>query len=245
MFRFIGACGLIVVAMTALIACSHEATEPPPPTTTTVAPGPTTGRVQITGTVSALAADRAVTDPIAPPFTITVAQRGVGGGEFDGVLVDGKPNQINWQAGQPLPVRGPGAGVNLNEARVKVDATAITWSLDGAGRELLPGTYMLGSSVAVGAGGIATPMDSVTFTAVSNSLLSTRGDARIVLKPMRLRLEGNQGTLDISGRLTVATATGQRRVTHAVFGPGSYRITLTPDARGWRIDADLDGTLTA
>ena len=243
MFRFIGAYALIVVATTVLVACSHDTDEPPPPTTTTVAPGPATGRMQITGTVSALAADRAVTDPIAPPFTITVAQRGVGGGEFDNVVVDGRTAQVNWQAGQPLPVRGPGAGLNLNEAPVKVDATSITWSLDGAGREVLPGTYTLAAPVAVGAGGIASPQDSVTMTAATNSLLSTRGDARIVLNPKPLRLEGNQGTVDITGKFTVVTEAGRRTVTHAVFGPGSYRITLTPEGRGWRIDADLDGTL--
>lgn len=237
MVRFFGVLAVVVAA----VACTKKTAAPPPPTTTTVVTGPVT--LQVTGVVNSLTATRAVSDPIAPPFTITVAARGVGGGEFDHVQVDGKPSQINWQAGQPLPVRGDGAGFNLNGAALRVDDAGIVWSLDGEGREILPGTYTLGSSVAVGTGGIATPVDSATFTATADSLLSTRGDARLTYGPRRLRIEGSEGALTLHGAFTLTDASGTRTVESLTVGPGAYRLTLTPAARAYTVDGEVQGTV--
>jgi hypothetical protein len=224
-------------------ACRPQSTgePPPPPASTTSAVA--SSRAQITGTLTALAADVAVTDPIAPPFTITVPDRGNGGAEFDHVTVNGKTSQVNWNAGQPLPVRGSGQGLNLNAAAVRVDSKGIVWSLDGAVRDLLPGAYTLASSVAVGSGGLGASVDSVNLTAGNDSSVSTRGGAMLTVPAGPLRIEGQHGTLELSGKLVVTTPTGTKSVTKATFGPGTYVVTLTPAAGGYDVVATLDGKL--
>src|SRR3546814_20620406 len=52
--------------------------------------------------------------------------------------------------------------------------------LGGGAHALTPGPYQLDTPVAVGTEGIATPRDSVAFTAVEGTLLEARGDASII-----------------------------------------------------------------
>ncbi len=215
-----------------------------PSSTTTSAPAPS-DRFEVTGTLSELSADRAVGDPVPPPFTITVAERGVGGAEIAGATVGGQPVQINWDAGRPLPVSGRGGGLDLGAAPITVRGSAVRWSLDGAARTLLPGPYSLGSSVAVGSGGLAKPVDSLAFIAGNDAALSTRGGAAIDLPAGRLRVEGREGSLTLTGRLELASSTATRSVTKVAFGPGVYEVTLTPVGAGFDVLARLAGRVTA
>ena len=235
---------VVVVIVVAVGACNRESSP-------TVESGPTTSgpiagtRFEVTGTLTALTADAAVTEPLPTPFTITVAERGVGGAEISGATQNGRPVQINWSAGQPLPVSGSGGGLALNAAAVRVTDKTITWSLDGAARDFLPATYRLGSSVAVGERGLARPVDSTTFTAGDDTSLSTRGGATIALPPRSMRIEGREGSLTLEGRLTLGTETGDRPVAKVRFGPGAYEVTLTPVAGGYKLLARLEGRVVA
>jgi hypothetical protein len=196
---------------------------------------------QVAGPLTQLAAEQAVSDPVAPPFTLTAAERGVGGAEIDGATVNGKPTQINWNAGQPLPVRGPGPGLDLNQALVRVDAKTITWSLDGAARDFLPGTYTAAASVAIGAGGLGAPVDSATFTAGPNTTLTTHGNVTIVLPAGPLRIEGRAAKLVLVGDLTLTTPDGDQKADRVNFGPGTYEVTLAPSGGHYEVVARLNG----
>jgi hypothetical protein len=235
--RFIG----VLTLSLALVACRKSETTTAPTSTSDAIAG--NGRtLHVTGTATSVRADRAVGEPIAPPFTLTVAVRGVGGASFTGIAVNGKPSEIRWQAGQPLPLRGPGPGLNLNEAALRAGPTSIVWSLDGAGREIEPGQYTLGAPVAVGAGGIATPMDSVTFTAASaDALLSTDGNAEVTVSPRPFHVEGNEGALELSGHLDLDT----RTVDHLTLTGGTYKLAFTPAAGGYNVDGVLEGNVAA
>ncbi len=101
---------------------------------------------------------------------------------------------------------GPGQGVSLGIAAVGIDSRTIKWTLDGAAREVLPGMYMLGSSVAVGANGLGTPVDRVSFTAGPEAALSTTGRAVLALPPGRVRLEGTEGDLVLAGEFTLSSS---------------------------------------
>ena len=226
----------VLLGAIAITACNRE-------TTPAVETGPTTTGV-VTGTLTALAAEAAITDPIPTPFTISATERGVGGAQIDGATANGKSVQINWDAGQPLPVSGAGGGLALNAAAVHITEKAITWSLDGGARDFLPGTYRLGSSVAIGERGLGRPADSATFTAGSDTAMTAEG-AVLVLQPRALRIEGREGSLALVGNLTLGTETGDRAVKKITFGPGIYEVTLTPVAGGYKVQARLEGRVVA
>ena len=217
-------------------------------TTATTLPGPTfrlaprAGQALVEGTVSSLSADNAQAPPLQPPFVITVPNRGHGGADFRGVQVDGRPVAISWYAGQPLPVSGAG-GLDLAGAPVSADATGVTWSLDGAVRAVTPGHYHLGAPVAVGASGLATPMDSVSFDAGASATVETSGGANIHFGPAPLHLEG-PGRLMLKGQFALRTPDTTRSVASLDFGPGDYQVDLTPASGGYHISAILQGPLS-
>jgi hypothetical protein len=244
MFRLPHAAACALLALSTLVACSGgDAPEVVEGSTTTgVVPG---ASFAVTGTADQAAANQAVSDPIATPFTITVAERGVGGAEIDGATSNGKPVQINWEGGQPLPVRGPGPGLKLNAVTVRMADEGIVWALDGAARDFVPGTYTLGSSVAVGTTGLARPVDSVTFVAGEGTTLSTTGSAVISEKPREIRLEGDNSLLVLTGSLLLSGPNGDRNVNRVNFGPGRYEVTLTPTDGGYDVDAKLEGRVIA
>jgi hypothetical protein len=232
---------MATIAVLAADACRTQTKVISPASTSTIADT----RFQITGTVTKLSAERATTDPIAPPFTINVAARGVGGAEIDGARVNGKPAQINWNAGQPLPLRGAGKGLDLDVTMITVDTSGVIAALDGAARVFLPGTYTAASSVAVGSGGLATPVDSATFTVPDQATLSTRGNAILKTTMRPIRIEGRTGALTLAGRLTLSRATGDRSFSSVTFGPGPYEVTLTPARGGYTVAARLEGRVIA
>ena len=206
-------------------------------TSTTVLPL-VSGRARITGTLTNLTAVDARGDAIAPPFTITVPEAGRGGLTLPDVEVDGRPQTIEWSGGRPLPVTGRG-GMNVDATTVNVDANGIYWALDGSPRLLEPGTYTLGSTVAVG----SAARDRVAFRAGPGDGLQTSGGATAVVTPRAIRIESPRGTLDLRGSLTVETATVTRPLPTLRFGPGTYVVELTPAPGGYTISASLDGAL--
>jgi hypothetical protein len=213
--------------------------------TTTLAPEivPAAGQTFLTGTMTSFSADNAVGAPLKPPFTITIPSRGQGNADITGVTVGAQNVEIFWYGGQPLPVSGTGT-LAIDGGAVRVDASGITWMLDGAPRSLTSGHFNLGAPVAVGAGGLATPHQSIAFDAGDRSTVETSGHAQVHLSPVALHLAG-PGSVTFAGDFQMQTAGGTRRVSTVAFGPGSYSVDLTPTASGDTVHATLQGPVTA
>ncbi|MGH9126361.1 MAG: hypothetical protein ACRDZ8_16790 [Acidimicrobiales bacterium] len=211
-------------------------------TTTTTLPAeivPGANQVFVTGKLTSLSADNAEGPPLTPPFTITIPVRGAGSADLTGVSIDGKPVEISWYGGQPLPVSGGGQLV-IGGGRLTVNPAGITWILDGAARTLAPGHYFLGAPVAVGASGLATPEQTASFDAGADSTMLTTGGAQIHLSPAALHITG-PGSVMLTGTLQVQSPTATRAAASVTFGPGDYDITLTPTSGGDTINATLQG----
>ncbi|MFN2609106.1 MAG: hypothetical protein ABR511_14635 [Acidimicrobiales bacterium] len=209
-----------------------------------VVPGP--GQVFVTGDVAHFSADDAqIATPLASPFTLSATERGAGNATIENALVAGRRSTISWGTGTPLPISstGPG-GLDLGAAHVDVDAGGVTWGLDGVARGFLPGTYRAGAPVAVGSGGIAAPRDSVDFTADDKTVITTRGGVVVHLDPRPLVVSG-PGKVAVSGRLRVETPAAAKAAATVTFGPGAFKVTLTPGGSGARMDSVLQGPFTA
>jgi hypothetical protein len=205
-----------------------------------IVPGP--GQSFVTGTLTSMTADNAIGPALKPPFTITIAARGQGSADLTGVEVGGKSVEIYWYGGQPLPVSGTGE-LALDGGAVTVDASGITWMLDGAPRSLTTGHFNLGAPVAVGSGGLAEPHQNIAFDAGDRSTVQTTGRAQVHQAPAPIHLSG-PGSVTAHGDFQVRAATGTRHVTTVVFGPGSYEIDLTPVTGGDSIHATLQGPVS-
>jgi hypothetical protein len=205
-------------------------------------PGP--GQEFVTGDVAHFVADDAQwAKPLAAPFTLTAVERGTANATIENALVDGKRTTISWPSGTPLPITGTG-GLELGPVHVDVDAGGATWALDGGERSFVPGDYQAAASVAVGTGGIATPRDSVAFHADERTVLTSRGGAVVHVDPQTLELTG-PGKISVSGTLQVQSPSSTRRSTTVTFGPGPFKITLTPGGTGVAVNAVLQGKATA
>jgi hypothetical protein len=204
---------------------------------------PRPGQGLVRGLLTSLTSDNAQADPLHLPLTVTIPNRGQGGATITPVVVAGQQVSIGWYGGQPLPVSGDGT-IDLAGAPVKIDGSAVTWSLDGAPRGLTLGHYLLGAPVAVGAGGLGTPRDSVSFEATPSSTIETTGGATVRLGGAPLHLEG-PGRLTLGGRLSLRTPTTRRDVTAITFGPGDYELDLAPAPGGYTIDAIVQGSFSA
>lgn len=215
---------------------SSSSTDPDP----AVAPSP--GQVRVHGTVTALHLDGAALDPdeVATPLTI-VSDRGFGnGGELTGVEVDGHPSSIVWDGGRPF-VLSSGGAVVLDPVVVDLVPEGLRLALGGAAHSLTPGSYRLDTPVAVGAAGIATPMDAVTFTATAHTLFEARGDASLVLGPGAARHLTGRGRAQLDGALDVTGGSGPRAVTTLTVTDGTFDLTFTlAPGGGWMIDGIVD-----
>lgn len=232
------------VAGLAIVDAPETTVGPTPPSTSTTFPL-TPGRARVTGTLTAAIATGAGGDPVLPPFTIAVPEAGQGGLTLPGVTVDRRTQTIEWTGGRPLPVTGSGPGLDAKPARVSIDLATITWFLDGAPRAFLGGPYQLGSAVAVGGEGLAAPRDTVAFLApLTGAAFTTRGGAVAQVPARKLRIESPDGTLELSGQLTIETTTVTRPLPTLRFGPGRYVVELTPVPGGYAINAALEGAVT-
>jgi hypothetical protein len=212
-------------------------------TTVDIGPPPAPGQYFVRGTVDRLLAEKAQSAEIAAPFTLTAVERGVGAATIENALVEGRRTSIVWGGGTPLPITGAGGAVDLDGAKVEVNATGITWTLDGSPRALKAGTYRVGAPVAVGVGGLATPRDAVAFTADARTVISTRGGVVVVLPPGPLEV-GGPGRVTATGQLRVRDQTALTPAGGIQFGEGPYTVKITPMNGRLELDAILQGALT-
>lgn len=204
-------------------------------------------QAEITGTVTQVLADNAVADPLPAPFTVEATERGVTRAEVINAVVNKRKTTVHWDGGRPLPLGGTGR-IDLGQTNVKVQRDGIVWVLEGAPRQLAPGSYRVGTTVAVGASGIATPRDGVVFDGAENTaLVVSKGGAFIRQAPRVLQLKaGEPGSVTFAGELAVRTPSGTAKASTVRFGPGLFDINLTPQpGGGYRIQALLQGPLQA
>ncbi len=206
-------------------------------------PGP--GQEFVTGDVVHFVADDAQSSqPLATPFTLSAAERGEASATIENALVDGRRSTISWPSGTPLPITGAG-GLDLGPVHVEVGPPGVVWNLDGGVRTFIPGDYEAGASVAVGTGGIATPRESVDFHADERTVLTSRGGVTVHIDPQTLELTG-PGKISVSGTLKVQAPDSTRQSAAVTFGPGPFKITLTPGGgTGVRVNGVLQGKATA
>lgn len=203
---------------------------------------PAAGQAFVTGEIDFLSADDTQSAPIPTPFTLTALDAGAGRGTIENALVDGSRTTIFWGGGTPLPLSGDG-GVEVGGALVEVKPSGVTWTISG-GRKLLPGSYLVGAPVAVGAAGLASSRDSVSFVADDRTVLNTTAGVVVELGPQRLEVTG-PGRVSARGRLTVTDTSGTRNASAIDFDAGPYRVLVTPQGSKVVLDATLQGRLTA
>jgi hypothetical protein len=200
---------------------------------------PSAGQVFVTGTIDHLSADNAQIPVLKSPLTITAVERGVGHLTIDKALVGGKRVAITWDGGTPLPVSGDG-GLDVGAIHADVDGSGITFALDGAARTFEPGTYSLGTSVAVGSAGIATPQDGVKFTADDQTALTSKNNVVVHLDPQKYDLLG-PGKVTVTGNLKVQNPDKTETAHSVTLDDGPYRVTVQPGSGAMTVDAILQG----
>jgi hypothetical protein len=208
---------------------------------TKVVPGQ--GQAFVTGDLDHAAADGAQVQPVPSPFTISALERGQGTLSIEKALMGDRRVTITWNSGTPLPVSGDGA-LDLGATHVEISRDGPVLFLDGAPRTFVPGAYTLGSSVAVGTGGLATPRDGVTFTADDQTTLQASGNVVVHLDPQKLVLQG-PGKLVLNGHLKVQYPKKAVSASTVNFAEAPYRVTVEPSDSGLKVDAILQGPVNA
>lgn len=191
------------------------------------------GQAEVSGTIGEFTADAVNAPALSLPIEIPT-----GGATIEGAIIDGERSTIVWDGGRPFELSGSG-GIDLGPTHVELGLGALFWQLDGI-RVLAPGTYRIDTPVAVGSGGLARPLDTVTFTATDDTTLETSGDATVMRGPQQLHLEG-PGSFTAAGTFTIKTREGTRRAITLRFGPGSFIVDLAPDGS---FTAVFNGPLT-
>lgn len=191
------------------------------------------GQAEVSGTLTTFTADDANGPPLSLPIQIDH-----GGATIEGAIVDGQRSTIVWDGGRPFQLSGSGA-IDLGPTHVELGVGALFWPIDGI-RLLTPGEYRVDTPIAVGAGGLARPRDSVTFTANEETTLETTGGATVLRGPQVLHLEG-PGSFTAEGTFSIKTRDGTRTATKVAFGPGSFVVDLQPDGA---LTAVFNGPLT-
>ena len=239
-------CAVALLAVFA--ACSHAASPSTAPTTTATlaAAGEVvtvTGITHVSGTFASLDSPSATTDPLATPFTLTVPDAGRGGFSISDAIVDGKPQTIVWSGGRPLPVTGA-CTLDVGEAHIGVTATTAIAFLDGGVRALTAGTCAFGSSVAVGARGLASSVDSVQFRLPADASFEPNGGTQVSVPPAR-HYEGRRGNATLTGAFTVTSKAGETwRATKVVLGAGTWIVDVTTVSNRLHVEAQFDGDQT-
>lgn len=196
-------------------------------------PGERSGQIEVTGTLTSLRLHGAALDPRSMPTPLTItSERGFGNGAtLTRVGVDGTESSIVWDGGRPFVLAGDG-GLIADPVVVDLVPEGLRFLLGGSTHRLVPGGYQLDTPVAIGTSGVATPRDSVAFTATDDTRLEGRGDAALVVglsQPQRLR---GPGRVEIEGALELTDATGVRSTSALVMDLAAFDLTVKDDGNG-------------
>jgi hypothetical protein len=195
------------------------------------------GAIEVAGKVTVVHLEGAVLDPrqVRTPLTIS-SDRGFGnGGELTGVSVAGKPSSVVWDGGRPF-VLSSGPGLRFDPGIVDLVDGKVTLGLQGGVATVLAGGYQLDTPVAVGGSGIATPRESVAFTAGAGARFEAHGDAALELPGDAQHSFTGPGLVHLEGRLEVTTENREQDATTLDLANGPYELTLSPtEGGGWTI----------
>jgi len=214
----------------------QEEVAPPPE----IFPAP--GQAFVTGTVQHLSAVADQVPDMKAPFTLTAVVRGTGRATIDNAIVAGKRVTISWPGGTPLPINGTGGLLFGAGVRVDAEPTTITWTVDGAPRSFVPGSYRAAAPVAVGSQGIATPRDSAEFTADAQTVLQSSGGVVVKTPTEKITLRG-PGRIVADGKLRVRYPATVRQAGKFEFGEGKFEVNLSRSGAALAIDAVLEGPI--
>ena len=200
------------------------------------------GVLRIEGQVTAVHLESAVLDPRAVPTPLTLeAGRGFGnGGELTGVTVEGRASAIVWDGGRPF-VLTSGPGLVPDPSTVDLVDGALRVSLGGGAHALQPGTYRLDTPVAVGARGVATPRDSVTFVAGEDAQLEADGDTALVLASTEGQGFTGPGNVHLEGDLLVDQEEGVQEATSLDLRAQPFELVFTGFEGGrWTVSGHIE-----
>lgn len=236
---------LLVVGLTVVISDgmgddgggSTQATDAGGPPTTGSQVLDDAGAIDVAGKVTAIHLEGAVLDPrdVHTPLTIS-SDRGFGnGGELTGVSVGGKGSSVVWDGGRPF-VLSSGPGLRFDPGIVDLVDGEVSLGLQGGVATILEGSYQLDTPVAVGAAGIATPRDSVAFTAKAGARFEAHGDSALELPSEEQHSFTGPGLVHLEGTLEVTTENREQDATTLDLSNGPYELTLSPtEGGGWTI----------
>ena len=200
------------------------------------------GVLRIEGQVTAVHLEGAVLDPPEVPTPLTLESgRGFGnGGELTGVTVEGRASAIVWDGGRPF-VLTSGPGLVPDPTTVDLVDGALRVSLGGGAHALEPGTYRLDTPVAVGAQGVATPRDSVTFVAGEEAQLEADGDTALVLATTEGQGFTGPGNVHLEGDLLVDQEEGVQEATSLDLQGQPFELVFTGFEGGrWTVSGRVE-----
>ena len=221
--------GVVIAALLAAGVSTVLTDDPPPPIVETVIRDEVVlpeGQAEVSGTIEGFVADDASGAPLTMPVTLET-----GRATIEAAVIDGERATIAWDGGRPLRLIGSGA-IDLGPAHVELSrpaegdglrSDAVLWTVDGL-RILTPGTYRLDTPVAVGAGGLARPQDTVEFTADDATTIDVAGGG-VVSRDLPVHLEG-PGSFRADGDFRIRTRDGTTSATRLEFGPGSFLVDV-------------------
>ena len=245
----VGVVGAVALGVGTLAGVGDEGLPDPAAATPTSNPALTADQVSVTGVATGITLEGAVLPEIAVSGVATPSAGLGSGARFADVVVDGDPATIVWDAGRPLvfaaatPLRLRPAPLTLTAA---AEGTAFTF-VDDSVHAVLPGDYEIDTSVAVSTGGLASPEDSVTFSAGEASTVAFTGSAFSAMPPATIAATG-PGRVVLLGTLQLHRPDGTTTAVSSVELPsGSYRVSFAPSATGGYdlTEALLEGAVTA
>ena len=209
--------------------------------TTSPDDGSSSGNLEVAGRITAIHLEGAVLDPqtVTTPLTIS-SDRGFGnGGELTGVTVSGKDSSVVWDGGRPF-VLSSGPGIVLDPVTVDLADGKVRCSLSGTSSSVVAGSYQLDTPVAVGGTGIATPRESVAFTAGPRAHFEAHGDAALLLGGDTPHTFTGPGLVHLEGDLVVNSEEGAQAAKSLDLRSGPFELTLSPtEGGGWTVSGHV------
>lgn len=246
----VAAVGGITFGVASVAGVGDDDVAAPVATTPTSDPDLTAAQVTVTGTATSINIQGAVlpADVIVPAVVTPSAGLGAGA-RFEGVLVDGEPASVSWDAGRPLAL-GADTPLRLRAGTplgiLATPAGVVVAFVDGVAYAVVPGDYRIEAPVAVTTTGLGSSVEALTFTAGDASTVAFTGGANGTMPASELSATG-PGSVSLQGTFEVHHPDGTvQGATDVALPAGSFRLAAAPTADGTGFtltDALLEGLI--